>query len=446
MSRGTVIRYLRQRLDELPPQTASTFAIRIAAVGVEFLCLLVLARVFNAEAYGTYALVMSCVAIGAVPATVGFDRLLVREVAAYRASGDWAPLKGILRRSLQVVLLASLVVAAVTYVGAFEWIDAASADAAKAIQLAIVLIPVLAFARLRQATLQGLDHMIAGQLPEAIVQPVVMILLAGITAAWISIPRTAGLALTLQLIASGSALLLGIVLLRRHLPAQLGAIAAAYRTREWLAAGMTFMWLIGMSAILTNADTILVGALKGPADAGVYRVASQLAMFVGLPLTAVSVAMAPSISALHATGRRDELRQRASYAAQAVLIGSLGIAVGIGLFGPLVLAAFGPGFTRAYVPTMILVGAYVIHSSMATASYLLFMTAHERAAMLVFTAGIVLNVGGNLLLIPEYGMRGAAVATGVSLCFVSVTCALLAWRLIGVDATVLSLIRKRRTQ
>lgn len=443
MNRSTVTQYLRRRLDELPPDAAWTFAIRIVAVGVEFSCLLVLARVFPAKAYGIYVLVMSCIAIGAVPATVGFDRLLVREIAAYRAANDWARLKGLLRRGAQIAFGASIVVVVAILAGAVLFVEPADADMARAMQLGVVLIPILAFARLRQATLQGFGHMVAGQLPEAIVQPGIMILLTVITAAFLPVSRSAGLALVLQVIAAGSALALGFILLRRHLPAGIAAVAATFRTREWLAAGATFMWLVGMSAILTNADTILVGALIGPAEAGVYRVASQLAMFVGLPLTAVSVAMAPSISALHATGRLDELRERARMAARSVLIGAIGIAAGIGVFGPYVLAAFGPEFARAYVPSMILVGAYVIHSAMATASYLLFMTAHERTAMFIFTAGIVVNVIGNLLLIPEYGMAGAAIATGSSLCLVAVTCALLVWRLIGINATVFSTIGTR---
>jgi O-antigen/teichoic acid export membrane protein len=442
MNRSAVIRFLRQRIDELPPQSVWTFAIRIAAAGVEFACLMVLARVFPSDAYGTYVLVMSCLAIAVVPATVGFDRLLVREVAALQASANWSLLKGILRRAAQIAFAGSLVVMAILLAGTNMVAESDTAHLARAMQLAIVLVPLLALARLRQATLQGLDHMIAGLVPESIVQPAVMILLAGATAVWLPVPHSGGFAVVLQVIASLTALTLGLVLLRRCLPQQLTGVAPAYQTRQWLTAGLTFMWLVGMSAVLTNADTILVGTLMSPTDAGVYRVATQLAMFVGLPLTAVSIAMAPAISALHATGRREELRTRARNAARTILLGATGIALGVALFGPWVLKAFGPAFAGAYIPAMILVVAYWIHASMATASYLLFMTAHERAAMLVFTAGIVVNIGGNLLLIPAYGMAGAAAATGASLCFVSITCAWLVWRLVGINATVLSLVGK----
>jgi O-antigen/teichoic acid export membrane protein len=156
--------------------------------------------------------------------------------------------------------------------------------------------------------------------------------------------------------------------------------------------------------------------------------------------------MAPRIASLYATGRRQELQDQVRRGARTILLGAAPIALGIALFAPWVLATFGPAFADAYVPVLVLVTAYMVHAAMATSSYLLFMTAHERVAMLVFTGGITVNIAGNLLLIPRYGMLGAAIATGTSFCAVSGACALLARRLIGINATVFSLADRRGPQ
>lgn len=441
MNRSTVIRILRRQLDALPPQTAWTFAIRVAAVAIEFACLLVLARVFRAHAYGTYALVMSCIAIAAVPATVGFDRLLVRELAAYRASNDWGRLKGLLRRGMQVVLVASLVVLAALLAGTLIDVGPKHADAARALQLAVVLVPILALARIRQATLQGFGHLVAGQLPEVIVQPAILIALAGVTAASLQLPRTAEFALTLQVIAAASALALGAALQWRYLPLQPREVAPVYDTRHWLTAGATFMWLVCMSAILTNADTILVGALMSPADAGVYRAASQLAMFVGLPLTAISVAMAPGMAAMHATGRVDELQTQSRTAARLIFLGAAGIAGVIAIIGHMVLQAFGREFGQGFSSALVLSVAYLVHSAMATSGYQLLMSGHERLVAVVFSAGALINLVSLFVLVPLFGLIGAALASGISLCLVSIACALLARRLTGLNATLFSATR-----
>lgn len=441
MNRNTVTQTLRRQFDGLPPQTAWTFAIRIAAVGVEFLCLLALARVFRAEAYGAYALVMSSIAIAAVPATVGFDRLLVRELAAYHASNDWARLKGLMRRGVQVAWIASLIVAAVLLAGTWIYAGPDSADAVRALQLSAVLVPILALARIRQATLQGFGHLVAGQLPEAIVQPAILIVLAGVTAVSLRLPRTAEFALTLQIVAAACALLLGAVLQRRYLPPPPSEVAPVYATRQWLAAGMTFMWLVGMSAVLTNADTILVGTLMSPADAGVYRVASQLAMFVGLPLTAVSVAMAPGIAAMHSTRRHAELRSQSRAAARLIVLGAGGIAFVIAFIGREVLQAFGPQFAKGFASALVLSVAYLFHSAMATSGYQLLMSGHERLVAIIFSIGALTNVTALFVLVPLYGLVGAATASGISLCLVSGACALFARRLLGLNATLFQATR-----
>ena len=156
-----------------------------------------------------------------------------------------------------------LVVAIALLFGSKFIVEQFNAEAAAALRFAAPLVPILALTRLLQANLQGFGHLIAGQLPEAIVQPGAMMLLSIVAFAGTSAPDTGQMAFTLQLAATLLALSFGAALQRRRLPVVPGG-GARYRSREWLATGFTFMWLIAMSAILTNVDTILIGVLRGP--------------------------------------------------------------------------------------------------------------------------------------------------------------------------------------
>jgi O-antigen/teichoic acid export membrane protein len=428
--------YFRQLLGGLPGHARATFAIRVAAVGLEFLSLLALARLLDGAAYGSYALAMTLVTIFAVPAAVGFDRLVVRELSAFQALGDWAHAHGLLRRAFVIVLTASVAAAFATWIAGRLILEPAGADATRALIVAAALVPLLALARLRQASLQGLGHVAAGLAPEFLLQPAIVILLAAIAALWPAVPRSATLAVGFQFAAAAAALLLGAWFLRRRLPPMLRAAAPLYRGRAWWTAGITFMGLVLMTTALTNVDTVLVGRLVGNAEAGTYKVAAQLAMLVGLPLTAISIAMAPVIAALHASGRTEELRMRSSAAARVIAVAAVAVACAVALGGRWILAAFGPGFTAGYVPAMILAVAYLVHSAMATSGYLLIMTAHEKLVMGVFTAGAALNVAVGLAIIPRFGAVGAATSSAASLCLVSISCAVLARRRLGINGTV----------
>lgn len=432
---------VRALAGDLPPQATATFAIRIAAIAAELTCLLVLARTFGTEAYGSYAFAMSLVAVVVVPAVFGLDRLLVREVAAARASGERGLLKGLLVRSAWITVLASIAISSTLYVVA-AWTELVRADLRSALALAALLVPIVALLRLQQAGLQGLGHVAVGLAPESLVQPIAMTTLAATVGIFAWAPRTADIALMLQICAAGAALTVATLLLRRRLPAGLAAEPARHRMKAWLAAGSVFMWLVGMSAALVNIDTLLVGMLLGPAQAGSYRVAGQLAMLVGFPLAAVSLAMAPSIAALHATGQREALRARARSAARVIVAVSLLIAVVVVVVGRSLLAALGPGFESAFPATLVLMAAYLFHASMATSTYLLFMTAHERLAAGIFTLGVAVNLAGGLLLIPRFGIVGGAIAAGTGLVLVSAASALCAWRKTGINATILGSARR----
>jgi len=163
---------LRAIVGNLPPQSVATFAIRIAAIGAEFACVLLLARLLGVEAYGRFAFAMSLVAIAVVPAMFGFDRLLIREVAASRVAYAWDSMKGLLVRAAQVTALASLVIVCVLTLVARRY-QAVDAEMAVAFAFAAALVPMIAFVRLQQAALQGLGHVPVGLAAESLIQPLI---------------------------------------------------------------------------------------------------------------------------------------------------------------------------------------------------------------------------------------------------------------------------------
>jgi O-antigen/teichoic acid export membrane protein len=103
------------------------------------------------------------------------------------------------------------------------------------------------------------------------------------------------------------------------------------------------------------------------------------------------------------------------------------------------LLLFGDEFTAGRLSLAILCGAYLVNAAMGTSGYLLIMTKHEHAAAVAFGCSAAINVLGNFLLIPVWGINGAATATALSVVFVSVAFAILTSRKLGIQPTVLSI-------
>jgi O-antigen/teichoic acid export membrane protein len=85
----------------------------------------------------------------------------------------------------------------------------------------------------------------------------------------------------------------------------------------------------------------------------------------------------------------------------------------------------------------------VLRSATIPVEYLLNMTGHHRDTMRVYALAAVANVGLNFLLIPAYGILGAAIATYTAMLSGNFCLYLLVRKRLGVNAFVFPLRRKR---
>jgi O-antigen/teichoic acid export membrane protein len=113
-------------------------------------------------------------------------------------------------------------------------------------------------------------------------------------------------------------------------------------------------------------------------------------------------------------GALDELNAFMKGIAHLMFWPTLGAFLFLLAFGPWVLSWFGGGFEVGYVAMIILVGGLLVRNTVGPIEYLLNMTGNQNASLMALgTAGIV-NLCFNALLIPDYGMQGAAMATALS--------------------------------
>ena len=85
-----------------------TVFVKAGGLGLAFLVSVVLARLLGSSGYGAYAYAVSWAMLLSVPAVVGFDILLVREVARHSASGKGGTSIGLLRWSTRFVVVMSM--------------------------------------------------------------------------------------------------------------------------------------------------------------------------------------------------------------------------------------------------------------------------------------------------------------------------------------------------
>ncbi len=144
--------------------------------------------------------------------------------------------------------------------------------------------------------------------------------------------------------------------------------------------------------------------------------------------------MGPKLSELLATGSRDRDRLRPVFATSTawLVLLSWPLYLTMIVMAPSLLTVFGSGYAQAESVLMILGGAMLVATSVGAVDIVLLMSGKSGWNLLNTLIAVGSNVTLNLLLIPSFGMRGAAIAWAASILLNNLLPLLQVWKLAGV--------------
>jgi len=416
----------------------------VTNIGFAFLINILLTRTMGVNAYGTYVFAMALFSVLSIPAMLGMPSLLVRLLATYCTQKSWGLMHGILRWSNWVVLAASIGLAAFTAL--VTWLLRGTGDQLMltSVMVAIISLPLIALSRIRQASLQGLQQVVIGQLPDMLIRPLLFILFVASASFYFHINISAQRALGMHIVAMSVALLIGVLLLRRAIPPEVIKEAPTYRSREWLRSALPLLFISSMAIITSKTDVIMLGMIKGADATGLYHVASRGAQFITLFLYSLNEALSPVIAGYYAKGDMGALQKLVTKSIRLIFLFALPVALALIFFGHKFLLIFGPDFVGSSNALAILSIGHLMDCAIGSVGLLLIMTGHGRESAIAMGIGAGANVILNLLLIPKWGLEGAAVATSLSLVIWNVIQSRLVYKRIGIHTTVLGVVSWRK--
>ena len=165
-----------------------------------------------------------------------------------------------------------------------------------------------------------------------------------------------------------------------------------------------------------------------------------LVMFVHY---AVGSAAAHRFSALKARGDDAGLTRAVRDGVRWTFLPSLAAALVLLALGKPLLWLFSPDFTKAYPVMAILVVGFLARASVGPAEFLLNMLGQQRMVAAVAVSAAVLDLMMCALLIPRFGMIGAAIANAGTLVFAAMAYAAVARRRLGMNIFVLAHLQSK---
>jgi O-antigen/teichoic acid export membrane protein len=396
-----VIARLRERF---PFLLNSGYAAASASSNLLLLALLVIAgRWLSVDDYGRFIFALSLATIIEMVMDIGLGPVTIREVARDRSRADRL-FRDVLGLKLAWVALGIVVLAVVA--PALRFHDPVVVRICYLMGISSAMRSYLLTTR---GLLQGLDRFDL----EAFLVIADRVLLLGAGGA-VLMAGHGVTALALAFVAARGVLLFVVLgLVRRYL----GPIAPTFNRAAWRnlhrAALPLGLWLITLSAY-NYIDTVILGVMRSDAEVGWYGASYRLYEGLTYAPGALSAVLTPRLSSLFMSDRGGH---------RALLHRTLAASVGLGLLlggltwffaGWMVPFIYGDAFQPGVAPLQILAGGsvfifatWILHAGAISVNL-------DRRLLTTTIVSLTANVALNIVLIPRYGMSGAAWATVIA--------------------------------
>jgi len=182
------------------------------------------------------------------------------------------------------------------------------------------------------------------------------------------------------------------------------------------------LMLTGLASfIMTWTDTLMLGHYLGPRAAGLYNGAAPIAKLLPIFLNSAGVIFPPLATALYARGQLEEFKRVYQVLTKWIFIATFPLFALMFLFPEATIGFFfGPKYTPAATALQILAAGFMFHTLLGLNGWSLVVIGDNGFIMSSNLLSAGTNVVLNALLIPAYGINGAAVATAVSYLTVNV--------------------------
>jgi O-antigen/teichoic acid export membrane protein len=424
--------------DRLMSGAGGLFILRIVFSALSFAGNILLARLLGKEQLGVYVYCFSWLVLIGIPGILGLDQRLVRDIAVFDAQREFGRMRGLLQSSTVAVSVASVMLGVLA--GSTAWLllrNRPQNGLLPTFWLAMALLPLVGLTRIRQAAMQGLHRVALGAVSEQVIQPGVFLVLVALAYLQPGYRLKAPLAMGLTLIGAVAAFLVGGILLYRHLPAALKNARPVYTGLNLVQSTLPLLFISGGSVLYGQADTLILGLLKGPAPVGLYSVAHRNADFISFVLNVQASAFASTAAGLYAIRDLDRLQRLITKLARWTLLAAVPLGFVLIVFGRWILGFYGPQFVEAQTTMVILVLTQIFNVAAGVGALLLVVTGHERDAAAAIGGGAAVNIVASFALCPRWGSEGAAVAYAIGMVVWNVWMLVILYRKVGIDGSVL---------
>jgi O-antigen/teichoic acid export membrane protein len=412
-----------------------TFTVRVLSGVIAFVTQVLLARWMGDFAYGIMVVVwVGAVLVGAA-SCLGLQTAILRFIPEYSEKGDTKLLRGVIVGSrLQALAFASLF-GALGAAGIYLFRDHIESYYVVPLYLGALALPLMAVSEIQDNIARAFNWSDLSLWPTYVVRPVLILVFL-----WVAVRLGAEAnAVTGMASVLAATLIVSIAqlfLLGRRVRATVPPGPHHFAPSLWMSISLPIFVVETLFNLLTNIDIMMVGHYLPPDHVAVYYATAKTLILLHFVYYAVKAGSAQRFSQYYASGDRTQLAAFLRDTIHWTFWPTLGLAVFLFIFGKPLLLLFGPSFGSGYPLLYILSAGILVRASIGPAEILLAMAGQQRITALVYVVTFLANVTLNLVLIPRFGLSGAAFAVSTSLVVETAALYVLVARRLGLHCSI----------
>ncbi len=407
-------------LKELLRGGSTSFVYKVVGMMVGYIFTLLITRIFGADTMGMLALSLTILTAFSVVGRFGFDLALLRFVAEYSANGRMDFVKAAYMNAVKIVVPACLLLSAALFFTSSYMAKHIFSKEHLSVYFQIVSFVILPMGliSLNSESLRGLkkikQYAFLTDMSVSLFAAVILALflpftqgrLVPLIAYVLSVFIVFIVSLTMWIRYSGTS-----SIQNNH--------AVEFKTLLNVSIPMLFSSLSFL--IMGWTDTIMLGVFRTEEDIGIYSVAVKVATLASITLYAINSIAAPKFAEFY--GKRDmkELKEIINKSSRLIFWSSLPSLLVFFLFPSTILGIFGEEFKAGIYALLLLTFGQFINAVSGSVGYIMQMTGKQKPFHRIILLATLMNIGLNVLLIPEYGINGAAFASMISTAFWNIT-------------------------
>ena len=189
--------------------------------------------------------------------------------------------------------------------------------------------------------------------------------------------------------------------------------------KEILRFSIPLMFVSAIGIIMHWVDIIMLGILSNATDVGMYHPIDRTAGLVRMILFAFAGIFAPIFSEHYFNNNISGMKESYQSSSKYILMFSFPVFIFLFVFANPMLLLFGSEFQNADALKILLIGIF-IQTIFGLGSSTLSMSGNTKFNLFNVLIALILNISLNYILIPQYGIVGAALATTLALFILSI--------------------------